>query len=95
MTLWIASSGHSPRRFVQTHSRELCGSAYRRWVWTRAELGGFARDGYVVAAGVVGDVLRKRALTRIDGLLAARPVPARHTGHLFFFEPVVNPAFHR
>jgi hypothetical protein len=57
-------------------------------VWTKAQLAGFARDGYLVARDAVPADLRSVALARIDTLLAERPPPPGHTGHHFYWEPV-------
>jgi hypothetical protein len=59
-------------------------------VWSDTDLADFARDGYLVAAGVVSQPLREQALARIDQLLAADPVPAGYTGHHFVFQPTAD-----
>jgi hypothetical protein len=59
-------------------------------VWTPTELAAFARNGYLIGRSVVAEALRDPAMSRIDQLLATRPVPPGHTGHHFFFEPTAD-----
>src|SRR2546421_1484175 len=56
-------------------------------MWSTSDLARFGRDGYLVAPGVVAPMLQAAACTRIRELLVARPVPAGHTGHHFYFLP--------
>jgi hypothetical protein len=55
-------------------------------MWSDSDLRAFARDGYLLARGVVPAQAQAAALARIDALLADRPPAPGLTGHHFYFE---------
>lgn len=64
--------------------------AYGACMWSTPQLRDFARDGFLVARGVVPAERQATARARIDALLGDRPPEPGHTGHHSYFLPAAD-----